>query len=117
MTVLMVAIAGGLGAATRLVVDGLIRHRVASTFPWATILVNVTGSFRLGLLVGSSAGAGWLDVAGTGFLGGYTTFSAASLETAVLLIDRRAPAALLNGIGVLVACVGAASGGFALAML
>ena len=81
MTPLLIAIAGGVGAATRLLIDGLVRHRVTSTFPWATVLINDTGSFLLGLLVGSGAGARWLDVAGTGFLGGYTTFSAFGWET------------------------------------
>ncbi|MGI9086017.1 MAG: fluoride efflux transporter FluC [Aeromicrobium sp.] len=117
MTPLLIAAAGGLGAATRLVVDGLVRRRTPSTFPWATILINVTGSFLLGLLVGSGAGTRWLDVVGIGFLGGYTTFSAASLETAGLLLDRRPLAAAANGIGALVACVAAASVGYALGRL
>lgn len=117
MIPLLIAVAGGLGAASRLVVDGLVRHRVASTFPWATILINVTGSFLLGLLVGADVGARWLDVLGAGFLGGYTTFSTASLETAGLLLDRRPLAATANGLGVLVACVAAAAGGYALGAL
>lgn len=117
MTPLLIAVAGGLGAASRLLVDGLVRHRVTSDFPWATILINVTGSFLLGLLVGLGAGERWHDVVGTGFLGGYTTFSAASLETAGLLLDRRPLAAAMNGLGVLVACVAAASGGVAVGRL
>ena len=92
----------------------LVRNRVPSTLPWATILINVTGSFLLGLLVGLGAGERWHDVVGAGFLGGYTTFSTASLETAGLLLDRRPLAAAANGLGVLVACVAAASGGYAL---
>lgn len=117
MTPLLIAVAGGLGAATRFVVDGLVRHRTTSTFPWATILINVTGSFLLGLLIGSGAGTRWSDVVGTGFLGGYTTFSAASLETAGLLLDRRPTAAAVNGLGVLVACVAAASVGYTVGQL
>ena len=117
MTALVIALAGGLGAASRLVVDGLVRQRVSSTFPWATVLINVTGAFLLGLLVGLGAGDRWHDVAGTGFLGGYTTFSTASLETAGLLLDRRPLAALANGLGVLVVCVGAAACGYALGRL
>ena len=117
MTPLLIAVAGGLGAATRLVVDGLVRHRVPTTFPWATVLINVIGSFLLGLLVGLGTGVRWQEIAGTGFLGGYTTFSTASLETAGLLLDRRPLAAVANGLGVLVACVAAASGGYALGRL
>ena len=117
MTPLLIALAGGLGAAARLVIDGLVRRRLPSTFPWATILVNISGSFLLGLLVGLGAGDRWQQVLGTGFLGGYTTFSTASFETASLLLDRRPLAAAVNGIGVLVACVAAASGGYALGAL
>lgn len=114
MISLLIAVAGGLGAATRLVVDALVRGRVPTTFPWATVLINVSGSFLLGVLVGLGAGDRWLAVVGTGFLGGYTTFSTASFETAGLLLDRRPLSAAANGLGVLVACVAAASGGFAL---
>ncbi len=117
MIPLLIALAGGLGAASRLVIDGLVRHRLPSTFPWATVLINITGSFLLGLLVGLGAGDRWQQIAGTGFLGGYTTFSTASLETAGLLLDRRPLAAAVNGLGVLMACVAAASGGYALGAL
>lgn len=117
MIALMLAIAGGLGAGTRFVVDTLVRPRTTSTFPWATALINVTGSFLLGLLIGVGAGDRWLTVVGTGLLGGYTTFSTASLETATLVLDRRPMAAAVNMLGVLVACVGAASGGYALGAL
>lgn len=117
MTPLLIALAGGLGAAARLGVDVAARRHVPASFPWPTILVNVTGSFLLGLLVGLRAGEDWLLVAGTGFLGGYTTFSTASVETAGLLLDRRPLAAVANGLGVLVACVAAASGGYALGSL
>lgn len=117
MIPLVIALAGGLGAASRLVIDGLVRHRLPSTFPWATVMINVTGSFLLGLLVGLGAGDHWQQVAGTGFLGGYTTFSTASFETAGLLLDRRPLAAAVNGLGVLAACVAAASCGYMLGRL
>ena len=117
MTALLLALAGGLGAATRLVVDGLVRQRVRVDFPWATVIINLTGSFLLGLLVGVDPGGRWHDVAGTGFLGGYTTFSTASLETAGLLLGRHPVAAMANGLGVLVVCVAGASAGYALGRL
>lgn len=117
MIPLLIALAGGLGAATRLVIDGLVRHRLQSAFPWATVMINVSGSFLLGLLVGLGAGDHWQQVAGTGFLGGYTTFSTASFETAGLLLDRRPLAAAINGLGVLMACVAAASCGYTLGRL
>lgn len=103
----LVALAGGLGAASRLLLDGLIRSRVSARMPWATILINVSGSFALGLLAGLAAGRLVPDVSyaviGAGFLGGYTTFSTASFETVRLLQERRWLAGILNGLGVLAA--------------
>lgn len=102
-------LAGGLGAGTRFVLDGLVKSALAGTpaagLPWATFLINATGSLLLGLLTGVvSAGSlpqVWQDVAGTGFLGGYTTFSTASVETVNLLRQGRRAAGLLNSVGVL----------------
>ena len=81
----LVALAGGLGAAARLALDGIIRTRVSSAFPWATIIINVTGSLLLGVLAGLAAGHLVSDasyaIIGAGFLGGYTTFSTASFSS------------------------------------
>ena len=112
---ILVAAAGGIGAACRLLVDGLVSSRASDRLPWGTALINVTGSFLLGCAVA-------LDphgevVLGTGFLGGFTTFSAASLETAQMAIDGRRGAAVAYGLGVLVIAVAAASAGFALGRL
>ena len=118
--VLPVCLAGGLGAVLRLVLDGLIRDRVLTGFPVATLLINVSGSLLLGLLVGLTMGQvlpkPYEIVAGTGFLGGYTTFSSASFETVRLLEERRYRAALVNGLGMLVLSVGAAAGGLAVGL-
>lgn len=112
-TFLLLALAGGLGAAARLALDGLIRSRVAGALPWGTILINVTGSFALGLLTALTAGRlvpeAWHLVVGTGFLGGYTTFSTASFETVRLLQERRWAMSMLNGLGVLVVATAAAA--------
>lgn len=110
-----IALAGGAGAAARLIVDGLIRARAGHRLPWGTLTINVLGSFALGWLVGDDASREWLAVAGTGFLGGFTTFSAASFETARLALDRRWPAAAGYGAGSLAASVSAASLGYYLA--
>lgn len=113
LTFVLLAVAGGFGAAARLVLDGVIRTRVAGTVPWGTIVVNVTGSFALGLLTALAAGRlvpeAWHLVVGTGFLGGYTTFSTASFETMRLLQERRWTIAVLNGLGVLITAVAAAA--------
>lgn len=100
------AAAGGLGASSRMLIDGLIKSGMSATLPWGTIIINVSGSLVLGLLTGL-AGANllpeaWHLVLGTGFLGGYTTFSTASFETVRLLQERRWVACLVNGLGTLV---------------
>lgn len=125
MTVLLfvsVAVAGGLGAASRLLLDGLIRARTrGSGLPWGTIAINLSGSLLLGVLLGLAAGLWvspeWMQILGVGFLGGYTTFSTASFETVRLLQERRRGAALFNGIGVLVAAAAAAGLGYWLGIL
>ena len=106
---LLIALAGGLGAATRYGIGEAFRP---SRYPWATTAINITGSFLLGLLVGSSLSNDWQSIAGVGFLGGYTTFSTASYETAKLTEEGRYGAALANGLGQLLAAVAAASLGY-----
>lgn len=108
------ALAGGLGAATRFGVDAFVRPRVTERQPWSTHLINITGSMLLGLIVGLGSADSWHTVAGTGFLGGYTTFSTASVETAHFALDRRYGAAALSAVGMLVLSVAAASAGYAL---
>lgn len=109
---IVVALAGGAGAAVRFILDGLTRSVLGDRLPWGTLLVNVTGSLALGWLVGADAGPTWLDVAGVGFLGGFTTFSAASFETARLAMEDRSLASLGYGLGTLVICVCAAALGY-----
>lgn len=120
VTALLICIAGGVGAALRLVFDGLIRARVHSTYPLATTVINLTGSLGLGLLTGLATSQvvphQWQLVVGTGLLGGYTTFSTASFETVRLIEDRRYVAAALNGLGMLIAGTAAAALGFAVAL-
>lgn len=121
LTILLLGLAGGLGAGTRFVVDGLVRSRLRTALPLGTIAINVTGSFLLGLVagavIGHAAPAELQLIAGTGFLGGYTTFSTASFETVRLIQARRTALALVNGIGTAFAAVGAAAAGLAVAGL
>ncbi|MGG7466075.1 fluoride efflux transporter CrcB [Plantibacter sp. YIM 135347] len=115
-----IAAAGGLGAVARLVVDGAIRARWATRFPWGTTVINVTGSFLLGLVTGLAVAHvlddSWKLVIGTGLLGGYTTFSTASVETVRLLRDGRLRAGLANGLGMLVGAVVASALGMLLGL-
>ena len=111
----LVALAGGVGAVARFALDTAIRSRWATRMPWGTIVINLTGSLVLGLVVGLvSAGAlagEWQWVLGTGFLGGYTTFSTASVETVRLLQKRAWGAAVVNVLGQLVAATALAAAG------
>jgi fluoride exporter len=121
VTALLICVAGGIGAALRLILDGLIRTRIRSTYPVGTTVINVTGSFLLGLLTGLATSHlvthQWQLLVGTGLLGGYTTFSTASFETVRLIEDRRYIAAAFNAFGMLVACVAGSALGFAAALL
>jgi CrcB protein len=120
VTLLAVCAGGAVGAALRFVLDGHVRGRSKLRFPLATTLINVTGSLLLGLLTGLSLDHGtlqtWHAAAGTGLLGGYTTFSTASFETIRLIEDERYVAAFLNGAGMLILAVAAAGVGVAVGM-
>ena len=106
MTVLLMALAGGAGATARFVLDGLIRRRWDGGYPWATLVINVSGSLLLGLLTGLVLYRGAsLDlrlVLGTGFCGGYTTFSTASFE-AVRLQQRESGLRAMSYVALTVA--------------
>ncbi|QDQ96435.1 fluoride efflux transporter CrcB [Tomitella fengzijianii] len=119
MTTLWVALAGGGGATARFLLDGAITSRRAWRFPWATLAINVLGSLLLGYLTGLAmfhdAPTGFTVIAGVGFCGGFTTFSAASVETVRLLETRRYAAGLANLGGTLVVTAAAAALGLWLA--
>jgi len=88
---LLVAVGGALGAAARYLLDRAIAIRQTSPFPVGTLVINVTGSIALGLLLGLAVAhqmpTSMVTVAGTGFLGAYTTFSTFTFETLRLLED------------------------------
>jgi fluoride exporter len=121
LTAVLLALAGGVGAGTRFVVDGLIRSRVRSALPLGTIAINISGSFLLGLLAGAvlhrGVPADLQLILGTGFLGGYTTFSTASVETARLVQAGRSGLALANALGTLATAAAATAAGLGLTLL
>lgn len=112
---LAIAVAGGLGAAARFLVDAFVTARLPSPAPWGTVIVNVSGSFAAGLVAGSVATGGMAGSSGVvvagGFLGAYTTFSTAMVQAAEPWLDERRTAGLVNLIGTLLACVVAAGVG------
>ena len=89
---LAVALGGASGAVLRFAVSAAIgAHHV---FPWATLAINIAGSFAIGLLWGAYGATEWFQQWGrlflvVGLLGGFTTFSAFSLETLNLLQGAR----------------------------
>jgi fluoride exporter len=117
----LLSVAGGVGAAARLVLDGWVRSRIQTAFPVGTALINVTGSLLLGFVAGLTLRHAlpdeWHLILGTGFLGGYTTFSTASFETVRLLQAARYRAAVANGLGMLVGAALAAGLGLWLGSL
>src|SRR5882724_10977022 len=89
MGFLIVFLGGGLGAALRHGVNLTSARLLGTAFPYATLFENVTGSLVMGLLAGyftfrGDASQTWRLFLTTGILGGYTTFSAFSLDTALL---------------------------------
>lgn len=135
---LPLALAGGVGAACRWGVDtsvsrlsgraaretvagGRQRRRSGLRMPWGTVVVNVTACLLMGLLVGWTAdpphsgtwAATALTVLGTGFLGGYSTFSTACVEGARLLLAGRWGPALAHATLMTAATLGAVGLGLA----
>jgi CrcB protein len=91
---LLVFIGSGGGGVLRHLLNHWVTGRMGANFPWGVFFVNISGSFVMGLIAGYFAfrsGTGWSPQARlfltTGVLGGYTTFSAFSLDAA-LLIER-----------------------------
>ncbi|MFN3651789.1 MAG: fluoride efflux transporter CrcB [Armatimonadota bacterium] len=118
MTLLWIALGGAAGSVTRYLLGSWLTARVGAGFPWATLAINITGSFLLGLLyaVGRERLPEPVRLGlGVGVLGGFTTFSTFSVELLQLLARGQsaqaagyAAASLL--FGVLAAAAGAALG-------
>jgi len=117
MMVLLVAAGAAIGAPLRYLVDRAVQARHDSAFPWGTFLVNVTGSFLLGLLATASlhTPAPVMAALGTGLCGALTTYSTFGYETVRLLRDRAGLFAVLNASASILAGLGAAAAGAALA--
>lgn len=124
MQYLLVGVGGALGSVGRFWVSGLVAERIGERFPWGTIIINITGSFLIGLLAGlmRPPSGRWLATANTrvfftyGICGGYTTFSSFSLQTLDLMREGEWLHAGANVVLSVVLCMVAVWLGYALAL-
>src|SRR6202045_1951256 len=91
---LWVAIGGAIGTVARYFISGVAARLIGETFPWGTLIINVTGSFVIGFFATLTGPDGRVFVGSTarqfvmiGICGGYTTFSSFSLQTLNLMND------------------------------
>jgi CrcB protein len=112
-------VAAAIGAPARYLADLAVRGRTHGVFPWGTVVVNVTGSFVLGVLTGlglyHSLPASARVVLGAGFCGAYTTFSTFSFETVRLVEAGEVGAAARNMLATVALGAAAAAAGLAIA--
>lgn len=94
--VIGVGLLGGVGAIARFLLDGQVSRRAGREFPYGTFIVNISGAFVLGLLVGAALDGNAYSLAGTGFIGGFTTFSTWTLESHRLGEDGRLRVGVVN---------------------
>jgi len=110
-----VGVFGAAGAYARFAVAAAVTARRPGAFPWGTFVVNLTGGFALGVLTGASVTGAALFVVGTGFMGGYTTFSTWMVETQRLGEDAELGLATAYLLGSMLAGLAATGAGWALA--
>lgn len=108
----LVAFSGGCGAALRYWLDNILGLKLVGALPWPTLIINVTGSFAIGMIAAASffgqISSTLVFVLSTGLLGGYTTFSTASVQTDALMRARHFWLAAAYSFGALLACVAGA---------
>lgn len=107
-----VAVIGGLGALSRFAGDSAVERRFSPSFPLGTLLINLAGSLTLGALAGAHVSGNALMLAGTAFLGSFTTFSTLTFETYRLSEDGEYRIAIANLLGSLAAGFAAAALGW-----
>jgi fluoride exporter len=118
MRVLLVLLGGGIGSAARYLLSVWMAGRFGDGFPWGTLTVNAAGGFLIGLIAtladeSGSIGSGARAFLVAGVLGGFTTFSAFSLETLRLFERDQPERALLNVAGNLLLALGGTALGIA----
>jgi CrcB protein len=115
----LVALGAAVGTPARFFVSGVVAERFGETFPWGTLVVNVSGCLLMGALGGYARARGlseeselWL-LAATGFLGSYTTVSSFALQARALLQDGERRQSLGYVAVSLVMCLSAVAAGLA----
>src|SRR3546814_19287372 len=117
--ILWVAAGSAVGGLARFFVSGLVARAIGETFPWGTMVVNITGAFGIGVLAALARRQGLLifpeawSIAATGLLGSYTTVSSFSLQTLALARAGEWLRAAGNIVLSLALCLGAAALGMA----
>ena len=117
--ILLVFVGGGIGSVFRYVLSTFFTAS-ANTFPYATLIVNISGSLLIGILTGifiseSAANESWKLLLIAGFCGGFTTFSAFSKESFVMIQQQQYGMLALYVLLSVVVCIGAAATGFFIA--
>ncbi|MGD0108503.1 MAG: fluoride efflux transporter CrcB [Rhodopila sp.] len=119
-----VAVGGAIGSVARFWLAGVMAELTGPRFPWGTLLINVLGSFVIGLVAGMTLSPARVGMHPdvriflmTGFCGGFTTFSAFSLQTLELLQGGEVVPALGYAIGSVVLCIVATYCGWLLGRL
>jgi CrcB protein len=119
----LVLLGGFFGGIFRFFVSGFVGQRIGETFPWGTLIVNVSGAFVIGILAGLARSRGGIfsgemfrDLVFVGLLGGYTTVSSFCLQTLNLALDGQGLQATLNTVLSAGLCIAAVSAGFAAAV-
>jgi CrcB protein len=112
MLYLLIALGGALGSVARFFLSGVVASHFGATFPWGTLIVNVTGSFVIGFYATLTAPDGRVFASGnsrqffmTGLCGGYTTFSSFSLQTLNLARDGEWLQAGGNTVASVITCL------------
>lgn len=111
-----IAVGAAAGGVSRFYLASAVQQRMGASFPWGTLLINLTGSLLLGFLIryALASPAVSLEVRAmltTGFCGGYTTFSTYSYETAIMLEEGQFGRAAAYSLGsVLLALLGTFAG-------
>ena len=115
--ILWVGVGGFLGANARYLIGAWVGSRMGSAFPYGTLVINVSGSFILGVIMGlvdaRALSPAFRLAAGVGFVGAYTTFSTFTYETMRLVEDGSSLLAVVNVAGSLLAGLAATIAGLA----